>query len=31
MGGAQDNKYSVANQEIIFSISENLGSILEKI
>ena len=29
--GAQDNKYSAANQEIIFSKIENLGNILEKI
>ena len=29
--GAQDNKYSVANREIIISKIENLGSILEKI
>ena len=31
MRGGQDNKYSVANQEIIFSKIKNLGSILEKI
>ena len=29
--GAQDNKYSVANREIVFSKIENLGNILEKI
>ena len=29
--GAQDNKYSAANREIIFSKIENLGNILEKI
>ena len=29
--GAQDNKYSAANQEIIISKIENLGNILEKI
>ena len=29
--GAQDNKYSVANREIIFSKIENLRNILEKI
>ena len=29
--GAQDNKYSVANREIIFFKIENLGTILEKI
>ena len=28
---AQDNKYSAANKEIIFSKIENLGNILEKI
>ena len=31
MQGAQDNKYSKANREIIFSKIENLGNILEKI
>ena len=29
--GAQDNKYSAANREIVFSKIENLGNILEKI
>ena len=29
--GAQDNKYTAANREIIFSKIENLGNILEKI
>ena len=31
MRGAQDNKYSAANREIIFSKIENLRNILEKI
>ena len=31
MQGAQDNKYSAANREIIFSKIENLGDIFEKI
>ena len=31
VSGAQDNKYSAANREIIFSKIENLRNILEKI
>ena len=31
MCGGQDNRYSLANQEIIFSKIEQLGSMLEKI